>query len=309
MTDDLGRRLEQLTARVPEGTPDLGEVFEGGRRLVRRRALASTAGIVAVISLVTFAALNLDLNKPAPGSVQPATHDDGVFAPAQPGEPTYVLTDLRIEYPWASVDGMRGFEGGSERRELYCSSPEREGECRSEGNAGFFYKWHWATDRFPGLVECRVELFSEDGREVGQQDWELTGLESRSRRVSDVLVHVSAEPARAEASCEAGTLDSGPTHRFTFVRAESYNANPRPNAQPTYRNRLYFEVETLTEHSSGMCRSTIRYESGKTVTSTFTLTGAPPEDRLFELGAPYRTEDPVEDGSIRCRLYKRDAAG
>lgn len=306
MTDDLGIRLEAAAQRVAEGAPDVGRVLARGKRTKIVRYAGATFGVIAIACGATFAAFNLDVGGRAnPG---PARHDDGEFVPAQPGEPTYVLTDFRIEYPWAKVDAMPHMDPGSRDRERFCSTPEREDDCESEGNAGFFYEWHWATDRFPGPVACRVELFSEDGRAVGQQEWSLSGLESRSRRASDVLVHVTAEPTRAEASCEAGTLDSGPTHRFMFVRAESDNMSPS-GGKPFYRNRLYFEVESLTEHSTGLCRSTVRYESGKTVTSDFTMTGSPPENKLFEIGAPYRDGDPVEDASIRCRLYKRAVKG
>lgn len=309
MTDELGRKLEAISERVPQGTPDLSSVLEGGRRVKRRRTIAGTAGIVGLISLGTLAALNLDFKSGEPEPVQPATHEDGVFVPAERGDSTYALTNFRVEYPWAEVDGLPGFEPGSEKRDLYCDMPSRQTSCESKGNAGFFYGWRWATDRFPGVVACHVELFSDRGREVGHGDWELSGLEPTSRRPSNILVHVTAEPTRAEASCEAGTLEPGPTHRFTFIRAETYNTNPRPNAEPAYRNRLYFKVETLTEHSTGMCRFTVRYESGKKITTSFTMTGAPREGELSEMGAPYREDDPVADAEVRCRLYKREAGG
>jgi hypothetical protein len=308
MTDDLGRKLENLAERLPEGRPDVATVVARGKRTRLVRYGGTTLGAIVVAAVSTFAAVNLEVKQPETGT-PPAHHDGGAFVPAEPGEPTYVLTDFRIEYPWAKVDSMPGLRPGSDKRELYCSTPEREEECVSEGNAGFFYEWHWSTGRFPGVVACRVRLFAQDDRQVGEQDWELSGLESSSRRASDVLVHVTAKPTSAEASCEAGTLDSGPTHTFTFIRAESYNTNPRPKAQPAYRNRLYFEVKTLTEHSTGICRSTVIYESGKTISGTFTMTGAPRESELFEFGAPYREGDPVEDASIRCRLYKREAKG
>lgn len=293
MDDNLGRRLEEINARVPEGNADLNAVLKGGHRMARRRALASTAGVIGMISLLAFGALNLDFNEPQPGPVQPATHDDGVFVPAEPGEPTYILTDLKI-LPGPYKDR------GCLRRQRTPSL------CSTSSMVGVAYEWRWSTDAHPGLVQCRVEVFKGDDP-VGHATWELSGLEPTSRRLDVIPVPISGRwPDRVEGACEAETPQTGPTHRFTFVRAESYDARVGSGTESLYRNRLYFEVESLTQHATGMCTLTITYESGKEISNSFTMTGAPPERKLFEIVAPYREGEPVADASISCPAYTGD---
>src|SRR5688500_14640186 len=105
MTDDLGARFEAAARRAPDGAPDIGPVMARGKRTKVVRYAGATVGAIAAAFLAIFTVANLDMGNdvnPAP----PAHHDDGDFVPAESGEPTYVLTDFRIEYPWAPVDGL-----------------------------------------------------------------------------------------------------------------------------------------------------------------------------------------------------------
>lgn len=303
MDEDLARRISALLDAAPDGAPDLSAVINKGRRVRALRALAAGAGTCALIVAVAIAATSIDLTRGGDGSVAPAQHEDGSFVPAEEGDATYVLYDFEIDYPFAKVDGMPGFGLGSERRRLYCSRPGSAEACKRDGNADFFYHWRWSTDRYPGVVACRAVLFDGDGNEVGRGRWELQGLEPTSRRRLHILVHVSDRPTDAHAGCEAGSIGKGRPYRFTFLRAERESVYTRPGEPREYRNKLYFEVEVLDHHATGMCRLRVRYESGATSTGRFTLSGSPREP--MEVGAEYRAGDPVVDASLRCGSYNR----
>ncbi|MBA2366380.1 MAG: hypothetical protein H0V77_08020 [Actinobacteria bacterium] len=64
MTEDLERRLEDLTARVPEGRPDVAFVVTGGGRLKRRRAALGALASIAMIGVVAVGLIAIDLDLP-----------------------------------------------------------------------------------------------------------------------------------------------------------------------------------------------------------------------------------------------------
>lgn len=306
MTDELGRRIDEVAERVPPGTADVASVVQRGRRARRLRLAGRSLGVAALLVALVFVAIKIGIDPATPGRTDAATHDDGEFVPAGPGEPTYVLTDFRIEYPWARVDGLRGMDPGSEERERYCSHPEHEAACEAEGNAGFFYEWRWATQRFPGTVECRVILFAGNGDEVGRQTWGLSMLERKSRRPSDVLVHVSAPPEHAEAGCEAGTPEERATVVFTYAGSEPYDHDADVGGDLPERIRLFFEVERLVTdpHGAHVCTMRIRFETGRRTKSSFNMQGVPRQDIMkFDTGLP--ASDPIEDASLTCRPYRK----
>lgn len=125
---------------------------------------------MSLASLVTFAAMNIDFGgNDEPRPARPATHEDGVFVPAEPGEPTYLLSGFDIQYPYARIDDMPRVDHDPKLRERFCSA--RPDDCKSEGQAAFLYEYDWSSDEYPGSVECKVVLYSKAGDQVAQEIW------------------------------------------------------------------------------------------------------------------------------------------
>lgn len=308
MDDDLRQRIKSLHDRAPEGRPDLSPVVKGGRsKRFRRHVLGSAAALVLVVVLVG-GGLPL-LPSEQGGQEEVANHEDRAFVPAKKGEPTYELYDFEIHYPWAPVDTR---DIPEKHRDRYCSM-RSEWECgHRREQAGFAYQWRWAANRFPGTVQCRVTLYGSDESVVGQETWEMSGLEPRSRpnrRGFVVPVHASGPPESATAECEAGDYPKGRGLRVTFVRAESYTPTSyRGETPPPDRIRLIFQAEALAEDhiDSRMCFMTVFFESGEKKTAKFT-TNQRPGTWGFETG--YLASDSVKDAKMRCRAVRADDSG
>lgn len=302
MDDELRRRLANARERVSDGTPDIGAVVSSARK---RKVLRGGAGLLATTTVVVSVILAVttltgsDLARQDDGDV--ANHEDGVFVPAQKGEPTYELYDFEIHYPWAPVDRLPAGQ------DHYCETHGEWACGHRREQAGFAYQWRWATSKFPGTVECHVTLFGRDGSAVGQETWEMSGLETQSRpnrRGFVLTVHVSGRPSEAEALCEAGDYAKGRGLRVTFVRAESYTPSAyRGETPPPDRIRLIFEAEGLAQDhiDSRMCFMTVWFESGEKKSGKFTTNQRP---GTWEYETGYPASDPVVDARIRCRALR-----
>lgn len=296
MSDDLGRRLEAATQRAPEGTPDLRPVIAHGKRTRIVRYAGTAIGMVAIASVATFAAMNIDLGgTDEPRPVRPVTHEDGVFVPAEPGEPTYLLSGFDIRYPYARIDDMPRVDGDPNLRDRFCSA--RPDDCKSEGQAAFLYEYDWSTDEYPGAVDCKVVLYAKTGDQVAEEIWGLTALEPHSRGPSLLVVQVTGEPHSAEASCEAGTFDPNPAYRFTYAGSEPYD----PGQGLPERLRLTFDVEQLNDNEhpgTDTCALSITFEDGEVVSGSFTRSGSVEDPWEFETGHP--ASRPIEDATLVC---------
>ena len=302
MDDELKGRLQRVARGVPDGKPDVASVRQQGQReRVRRRGLIalSTAACVALAGVGLAAVVGRDPGAPRQ---EAADHTgDGVFVPAERGEATYLLSDFKIYYPYARVDHMPGMAAGSAKRQQLCSlSPAR---CQKRWDqAGVSYEWRWATNSYPGDLDCRLRLYDNNGDLVANAITGLSGLESRSRGKPFVIpIDVSGEPVRAEGECEAGQYEGGAGWRITFVRSEPYQPDSGP---PGERLRLIFEVEELDDHAdSRACRMKVWFESGRTRSGEFTTNSA----TIFEsMETQYPASDPVTDAKVTCGPIKRE---
>lgn len=309
MDDELRRRFQHLVDGIPDGARDESAVLRSGRKMRWRQR-----GLIAVASAASIAVAGIGVNllTTSTGEVEPSVIDVGdhtgerTFVPAEEGEPTYLLSDFEIHYPYVAVDHMQGMskKHNGQRRKQYCALPSRSSQCEKQWDeAGFSYAWRWSMDRFPGDVDCRVRLFTKDGQLAGQTVFGLSGLESASRenQRTVVPVPVTERPTRATAECEAGVYEEGPGFEVTFVRAETYDRSPASDpGPPDERIRLIFEVKDVTEHGADtrMCRAKLWFESGKVIEGdNFTL-GAAPGPLEFETGYP--ASDPIVDAEMTC---------
>lgn len=304
MNNDLGSRLRALIEQVPDDDPNLVPVIRGGRKrkLQRRIAGLTLVFLVVVAGVASIPRLIDEDRATAPDERNdPATHEDGIFVPAHKGESTYNLYGFEVLYPWAPVDSS-GISAA--QRDAYCSI-RSEWLCgHRREQAGFSYQWRWATNEYPGQVRCRVSLSSADGSVVGHTEWQLSALETQSRRPDVIGVRVSEPPVSARAECEAGAYSPGRGVDAEFVRAEAYApTHTEGESPPPDRIRLIFEAEALAEDhvDDRMCFMTVRFESGRQETDQFT-TNQGEGTWAFETGYP--ASDPVVDAEMRCRAIR-----
>ena len=306
MDDELKQELGLLSQRAPEGRPDVREVTQQGRWM-RWRRTAIVAGVLVVVLVASGIGVKSVLESSQripPSVVEVGGHSgDGNFVPADEGEPTYLLSDFEIHYPYRAIDHMQKMEPGSERREQYCSARPSRCEVLAD-HAGVSFRWRWATLNYPGDLDCEIRLYDDSGSLVGSAIMGLSGLEPQSRGAGAVIpIEVSTEPVRVEGGCEGSRYESGPGWRITFVRAEPYTpSHGSSDAPPEERIRLIFDVEELGEHTdSRMCRMTVWFESGRVKRGEFTTNSG----KVFEnMETAYPASDPVTDAKIVCGAIK-----
>jgi hypothetical protein len=307
--EDLKWRLGAVTALTPEGDPDLSGVVRAGKRAKRRRSAMVAATTVMLVASAGLGATALIDSAPRRAEIESADHTgDGNFTPAQEGEPTYILTDFEIYYPYRAVDHMDGLDPTSQ--EQFCRAPSRQRDCEElTDHAGFTYEWRWSSDQYPGELDCWVQLFTESGDLAGEQTFGLSGLEPQSRPHADhvVPVEVSAEPTSAKAGCEGSRYGDGEGYRFTYRGWEPYvPPTPPGEAPPPDRVRLLWDAEVLDEHAdSRLCRMTIWFGSGRIVRGEFTTNGV---RSLNEMDTGHPASDPPTDAEIVCGPIEKESS-
>jgi hypothetical protein len=306
--ENLKRRLDAVTARAPEGHANLGEVVRAGKRAKgKRSAMVAAASVVALAGAALAATAVID-DAPRRGDIESADHTgDGSFTPAREGEPTYILSDFEIYYPYRAVDHMDGLDPASQ--EQFCRAPSRQRDCEElTDHAGFTYEWRWSGDQYPGELDCWVQLFTESGELTGEQTFGLSGLEPQSRPHAEhvVAVEVNAEPVSAKAECDASRYPDGEGYRFTYRGWEPYvPTTPAGQAPPPDRVRLLWDAEVVDEHAdSRLCRITIWFDSGRTVRGEFTTNGV---RSLDEMDTAHPASDPPTDAEITCGPIKESS--
>jgi hypothetical protein len=102
---------------------------------------------------------------------------------AGPGDDTYILSDLAIQYP-------------------YLDFPD--GETKPDpARAGITWTATTATSRTPGKVTCSITLRDASWSVVGSSTSELTIIGTTGKSHHPIPVPVSAEPSDADGSCSA----------------------------------------------------------------------------------------------------------
>jgi hypothetical protein len=252
-----------------------------------------SAGVLAIAAALTLGGTQLVRLFPDSGEI--ADHEDGRFVPAEPGENTYILDVVEIEYPFMrSTDNV-----GSTR----CMGHERR-RCEPDpGSAGVFVKYRWATDSYPGEVRCRVHALDDEGNVIGTQ---MTGIDSLSPhppRSFEIEVHVPERPADAIGECEKGVYKPGPGYRFRLLSTERYIVrNPGTGKIDHRKTKLTFDVQFVGdgEHVDAReCRLIVTMTGGeRRKFGPFTLSIG--EDRHLELFPPIENPDTIESAHVKC---------
>jgi hypothetical protein len=293
-------RLMKSAAAPPTSRIDWDAVRSRAGILRRNKRIALAATTVVACALVAglaLAASELTDDRAAP----PANRDRGdesPFEPADPGDATYLLTDLRIEYPYVGAPNRLT---GS-RRESYCRLRPRE--CEPDpAAAGVSYDPHWATEEYPGSVACRITVYGEDGALLGSTIFELDVLDpSIVKRDPDIPVHVTAPPSEAAAVCEESTYKRGPGYAFRLIDVEPYRRTDSSSGEPLPpRTRLTFDVTYLTENpGTRECELVVRLTDG-TVRRFRDLTLYIGQDKPVEMTPDIADPSSVKGADLRCR--------
>jgi hypothetical protein len=278
-------------ASLPRRPLDLEAVTLRAKWLAWLRRIRITAVVLVASGLIAIAVPLVGEWIDTSSSPPPAgPSEDRGFVPARPGQPTHVLTDLSIEYPYLAVpDGMKG-----QRRKEYCRF--RKGECRPDpASAGVAYGVAWSTDEFPGDTRCRVTVEDSSGVEVGRSTFSLLALDPSlvRPRSSEIEVDVDGEPDSASAVCEAGDYQPGPGYRLNLIDVKPKGLS---------RTSLIFDIEFLVpEPDTRMCHLVVHLEDGSTRRyGDFTLTTGPGRRHRFTVRiAP----DDIAGAEAPCRTY------
>lgn len=110
--------------------------------------------------------------------------EDDQIVPAEPGEPTYVFSDLEVVYPF--VDPI--------------------GQEEDFGRAGVVGTAEWSGDEFPHEAECLIEVLDKDGNVVGQLEYSFVSLKRHVKTTPIDGVPVTGTPASARGYCAAGDV-------------------------------------------------------------------------------------------------------
>lgn len=211
------------------------------------------------------------------GAVGEQTESTGGVTRAAPGTPTYILEDLTVEYPYE--DMSRDAEPDYER-------------------VGVAFSYSWATDRYPGAVDCALTVRGVNGRVLAEGSMEgLTSGEvsSGTRHVFPLRIADGATgfgSATADGFCEAsdnsqdsGYALTGPTEKIALLDG----------------TRLIFDVEWSGDGFPGfrLCAPTVVTTDGRSHEldpiglAQGERTGIA---RVFFPGPP----DSIESASVEC---------
>ncbi len=171
----------------------------------------------------------------------------GGFRAAKPGEPTYVLTGLTVEFPYTAPDGVV-----------------------DESEAGVRYDIAWSTPTYPGRAECELLVLDDDGSVVGSSRYEFMNLVPQVAGDGPLPVPISGVPASVEAACAAATPESG-DYRIS---------NPAVVTDADGATTLVADVAFGSDERPGVgaCRASLTLASGANTTWAFTLSA--PEGRM-----------------------------
>jgi hypothetical protein len=287
------RTVLQGGAALPRRPLDLEAATLRARWLSWLRRIRVTAVVLLVCLLIAGGVPVvtdwLDTTTPPPAG--PPSRQG--FVPARPGQPTHVLSDLEIEYPYlVASDGSGGRLPDDDCR------PQKQ-ECRLDPTrAAVTYGVAWAGDEFPGDTRCRITLEDASGEEVGARTFSLTVLDPSlvRPRLTETAIEVDREPSSASAACEAGDYAPGPGYRLDLM--EIRRRGPQ-------RTQLIFEVVFLVpEPDTRMCHLVVHLDDGRTRRfDDFTLTTRRNVRERFTV--PIRRRS-VSDAEVSCRTYSLD---
>lgn len=184
-----------------------------------------------LVFLTAFALAGLAVSAGASG---PGIKD--VFQPAQRGDRTYVISDLRIEHPFQETTAV----------------------------AGVGYTATWLEGRYPGVARCRITLSNKQGRVVGQADFTLDSASAEFVRQIGEAVSVDGEPSQGHGRCGQGNYNPNASRATFQASSMSPTSNRYHPEGESSRAEITFDVDWPGEGGQFMrtCRVTVKYQDG-----------------------------------------------
>lgn len=163
------------------------------------------------------------------------------------------------------------------------------GQSAEASHANVSYSYEWTTEFFPGAAGCKVFLFDENGRSMGDQPFGLTSLSPSLSSGSVTVPIAEGTPATAEGSCGPGIVYEGPWD-VSNIRIEGSDV------------RFDLAPDGVASHGSAVCamRWTDNQGTDHIETGTATTGG--------KIGADlFRVPDDVPPDfvpGVRCEPYR-----
>lgn len=197
----------------------------------------------------------------------------GRVVQAAPGQPSYHLEEMTVEYPYIAEDG-----------------------AANGSTASVSYSVRWTSESYPGPAECNIVLYDAIGNVVGEQAVEVSTATAASRRREDMPVAVSGVPVRAEGGCAAGSNVRGPGYTFRHIQTLPEQASAgRSHAA------IMFQSTRASERAPGQrrCNLEVMHDDGSRETyGPITVYIADPEG-LVEFEVPVPAES-VSGSQLTC---------
>lgn len=213
------------------------------------------------------------------------SHLDKAIAQEVAAGPSYLLTDIRVTYPYEH--SVRS-EGGEESR-----------------LAGVSFLPVWNGTTYPGTAVCSITLYSPAGNTVGT----LNFLESTDepdhpeQRSSIVPVPVEGEAAFGTGQCQPGNYDEANGYQFagpvSVEGQEDLLGNSLPRA-----TELTFGVSWIGDEPPGTrtCSLQVFLSGGlEEVFGPYNVSTADPQAEL-DFTVPIKV-DRVLDAAVECKSY------
>jgi hypothetical protein len=187
------------------------------------------------------------------------------FEPAAPGEETYDVGDIAVEYP---VEG---------------------------GGVQLSFGFSWSGTTYPGPADCRITVLDSAGKIVDEIMVNLDSLQptSSANLGSTVDLNVAGVPVRADASCAvARTPDSTDRYSFTDLKIQV-------DADGVFLHGIV-NWPGDGPPDTQQCTLTATFASGEVQTYPFTLGVS--DDFLFDVQLP-DTFSEASDPAATCKVF------
>lgn len=143
-----------------------------------------------------------------------------IGAPAGPGQPTYLLSDFQIQYPYVDVNS------------------NHLGDEEDPSRVGVQFVTEWAGGEYPGVAICEVRALNEAGNVIGSVVADVESLVPIGGPEGWTPIAVSEAPSSLASTCEAGkraSLDAG--YVFSNATVEAGEGSVRVVADIGWRTR------------------------------------------------------------------------
>lgn len=225
--------------------------------------------IVTIVTLLAAFLVSAAAGHSLLVSTTSATPREEDFYPAALGSATYLISDIRVAYPF--VDPVT--------------------QVSDKAMAGVMFTPQWSGDEYPGPVSCRIHLLDSAGAEVGLYEFDLDSAMATTSPSQFEPVAVSAPPTGGSGECEAGVSQTNAGYTFEGpTKIEEIGDGT---------SIAFTALWTDSNPGTRYCTATITLLGGPTIgLAPFTVNL--PDDHEFTLSTTLKPSD-IADAAITCQ--------